>query len=67
MPRSVLEAIRDGELNFEPETQSSEQAIETLAIPGTHEKLEVLADRVKQGVPLWHPRDRVDYETPSER
>ncbi len=24
-------------------------------------RLEVLAERVRKGLPLWHPEDRVDY------
>lgn len=67
MPRSVLEAIRDGEWNYEPALQAAEGVEATRALPGTSEKLDVLADRLRQGLPLWHPRDRIDYETPSER
>ncbi len=63
MPRSVLEAIRNGEWNYEPELQASEGVEATRALPGTSEKLDVLADRLRQGMPLWHPRDRIDYET----
>ncbi len=29
----------------------------TQALPGTREKLEVLADRAKSGIALWHPED----------
>ena len=29
----------------------------TGARPGTAEKVEVLADRVQRGLPLWHPQD----------
>jgi hypothetical protein len=67
VPRSVLEAIRDGEWNYEPEQQASEGVEATKAMPGTTEKLDVLADRLRQGLPLWHPRDRIDYETAAER
>lgn len=63
MPRSVLEAIREGEWNYEPELQASEGVEATKAMPGSLEKLDVLADRLRQGQPLWHPRDRLDYET----
>jgi hypothetical protein len=59
----VLEAIRNGEWNYEPELQASEGVEATRALPGTSEKLDVLADRLRQGMPLWHPRDRIDYET----
>ena len=63
MPRSVLEAIREGEWNYEPELQASEGGEATGAMPGSIEKLDVLADRLRLGQPLWHPRDRLDYET----
>jgi len=33
----------------------------TKAPAGSKEKLEVLADRVLRGEPLWHPEDRPDY------
>ena len=33
----------------------------TDAPAGSPAKLEVLAERVRQGLPLWHPEDRVDY------
>ena len=28
---------------------------------GSREKLDVLAERVRRGMPLWHPEDRQDY------
>lgn len=28
---------------------------------GSREKLDVLAERVRRGQPLWHPEDRADY------
>lgn len=33
----------------------------TAAPAGSPEKLEILAERVRQGFPLWHQEDRVDY------
>jgi hypothetical protein len=36
----------------------------TAAIPGTREKLAVLAARASAGLPLWHDHDRADYEEP---
>ena len=64
MLRSVLEAIKLGFWDFEPpEIQESEfDAID--AMPGTQEKLRVLAERVECGLPLWHRRDREDMEAP---
>jgi hypothetical protein len=60
--KSVLEAIREGNWNFEPETIDKQGFDATLAIPGTDEKLRVLAERVSAGLPLWHEMDRADYE-----
>ena len=33
----------------------------TEAPAGSREKLDVLASRVQQGLPLWHGEDRPDY------
>jgi hypothetical protein len=33
----------------------------TAALPGSTEKLDVLAERLAQGVPLWHQDDRLTY------
>lgn len=61
MPRSVIEAVRQGDWNFEPSGQEPVHLKETKALPGTSEKLDVLADRLRQGLPLWHPEDRLTY------
>jgi hypothetical protein len=34
------------------------------AMPGTDEKLRILADRICRGMPLWHASDRADMEAP---
>lgn len=61
MSSSVIDAIRNGFWDFEPsETENEFRA--TDAVPGTAEKLHVLAERVRRGLPLWHPSDRRDYE-----
>ncbi len=64
MRRSVLEAIRQGEWDFEPERVGCESYESTDALPGTNEKLTILAERVRYGLPLWHPSDRADCEGP---
>ena len=33
----------------------------TNAPAGSEEKLRILAERVRQGYPLWHDEDRFDY------
>jgi hypothetical protein len=35
-------------------------------MPGTDEKLEVLAERVRAGLPLWHGNDRTFFEMEEE-
>ena len=59
--RNVFEAIlRYGhDEDFAPET--SDGFAPTEAPAGSKEKLEVLAERIMRGVPLWHPEDRHDY------
>lgn len=66
MSKSVLEAIKEGIWDFEPEEIDGEQYDATRAIPGTREKLSVLAERARAGLPLWHESDRADYEDDAE-
>ena len=66
MPRSVLEAIKQGDWSFEPSEGPATAVKEggnaaTTAMPGTAEKLDVLAERLLRGQPLWHPADRRSY------
>ena len=62
MPHSVLEAIKMGIWDFEPEECDAEDYAPTEAMPGTPEKLKVLSQRVERGLPLWHPQDRLTYD-----
>ncbi|NLS93808.1 MAG: hypothetical protein GXX96_16730 [Planctomycetaceae bacterium] len=64
MPKSVLEAIRIGLWDFEPAEMGADQFEGTDAMPGTSEKVQVLASRIQRGLPLWHPADRDDLESP---
>lgn len=42
--------------------RSHDQAFHPTAAPaGSPEKLDILAERVRSGFPLWHEADRVDY------
>jgi len=66
VPRSILEAIKQGDWNFEPVGQQPVTLKATAALPGTSEKLDVLADRLRQGLPLWHPSDRLSYDDDSQ-
>jgi len=60
VPKSVLEAIKIGLWDYEPPEVDPSQFESTDAMPGTKAKLEVLAERVAAGLPLWHPNDRRD-------
>jgi len=60
--RSVLEAIKQGDWDFEPNSQQVVNLKATAAMPGTNEKLNVLAERLRQGLPLWHPSDRRSFD-----
>lgn len=62
MPQSVLDAIRLGIWDFEPATSSAVPVRPTGALPGTEEKLSVLAERLRLGLPLWHPADRISFD-----
>lgn len=62
MPNSVLEAIKDGVWDFEPSDRSKEDYEKTVALPGTGEKLTILAHRLELGLPLWHPQDRLTFD-----
>lgn len=62
MFKNVLDAIREGDWFFEPNEVDPKLYPATSAIPGTEEKLQVMAARVRAGLPLWHVRDRADYE-----
>ncbi len=57
-PNSVLDAIRMGCWNYEPGETDGRDFTSTEAMPGTEQKVEILAQRVRRGLPLWHPSDR---------
>ena len=66
MPISVIEAVRMGMWDFEPDDQEASDFEATKAMPGTDEKLVVMTERVRQGLPLWHPEDRRTYDGTDE-
>lgn len=45
--------------DFVPRESDNFSATEAPA--GSAEKLAILARRVEEGLPLWHPEDRADY------
>ena len=62
MVKSVLDAIKQGIWDYEPQKVGEKQFSATKAMPGTDAKLEVLAKRIESGLPLWHGEDRMDYD-----
>ncbi len=62
MRDSVLDAIRNGQWDFEPEIVEPGEYDSTGSLPGSKDKIEILADRARQGLPLWHPSDRRSYD-----
>jgi hypothetical protein len=64
VPKSVLEAIKMGIWDFEPPEVAYSKFDASDAMPGTSEKLTLLAERAQRGLPLWHVKDRDDVEAP---
>lgn len=62
MPDSVLDAIKLGIWDYEPEDVGQEAFDPTAALPGTNQKLAILAERLERGLPLWHEADRRSYD-----
>jgi hypothetical protein len=67
VPKSVLEAIKMGLWDYEPPEVDGNKFPPSDAMPGTEEKLRALADRVENGLPLWHFQDRNDIESPAAK
>ncbi len=61
MRRSVLEAIRAGVWDYEPLEANGDQYSSTIAMPGSQEKIDMLATRAAEGLPLWHEEDRLEW------
>ncbi|MDP6442572.1 MAG: hypothetical protein QGG36_10155 [Pirellulaceae bacterium] len=66
MPDSILEAIKQGLWDYEPEVERPTSYASTGALPGSHEKVTILASRVQDGLPLWHPEDRRSFDEREE-
>src|SRR5262245_43558942 len=65
MPDPTLKNVFEAILKYghdEDVAPKADDAVKaTQATAGTREKLEVLAERVRRGEPLWHDNDRADY------
>ena len=60
---SVLEAIRNGEWSYEPPAVDKKDYDATSALPGSQEKVGLMAARALNGLPLWHPDDRSIFDS----
>ncbi len=47
--------------DFEPDDLETSKFSSTDAVPGSRQKLDVLTERLEQGLPLWHTSDRRGY------
>lgn len=61
MSKNVFEAILENGHDEDFVPVESDQFQPTTAPAGSAQKLEVLAQRIAMGMPLWHPEDRNDY------
>ena len=59
--RNVFETILKygHDEDFSPSVTAEFEATEAPA--GSREKLDVMAERLQLGLPIWHPEDRPDY------
>jgi hypothetical protein len=62
MMRNVFEAILEcgHDEDFSP-AHDSQEFLRTDAPAGSKAKIDMLAERVMRGLPLWHDEDRNDY------
>jgi hypothetical protein len=58
--RNVFEIIElyGHDENFEPHT--TPEFVPTKAPAGSRQKLDILAERIQRGMPLWHPEDSTE-------
>jgi hypothetical protein len=59
--RNVFEAILECGHDEDFVPMATDDFLPTEAPAGSRQKLDVLAERVRRGEPLWHPEDRSDY------
>ena len=59
--KNVFEAILKYGHDEDFAPRSDDEFASTQAPAGSREKLEVMAERVRRGHPIWHGEDRADY------
>lgn len=65
--RNVFDAIMENGHDEDFAPVETEDFVPTDAPAGSRAKIEILAERVRKGLPLWHPMDRNDYSGLSGR
>lgn len=65
--RNVFDAIMENGHDEDFAPVETEEFVPTDAPAGSRAKIEILAERVRKGLPLWHPMDRNDYSGLSGR
>ncbi len=59
--RNVFEAILECGHDEDFNPSEGDEFRRTDAPAGSKAKIDMLAERVLRGLPLWHPEDRTDY------
>jgi hypothetical protein len=59
--RNVFEAILECGHDEDFSPVPSDDFVGTDSPAGSRAKIDILAERVRRGEPLWHPEDRSDY------
>ncbi len=72
MANSILEAVKRGLWDFQPHTVDYNELEASDAMPGTREKLDILAEHLRRDVAILHfndslEDDRFDREDPVDR
>lgn len=65
MPDPTLQNVFEAILKYGHDEdfvpREDDDFVPTTAPAGSEKKLEILAERIRQGHPLWHEEDRADY------
>jgi hypothetical protein len=59
--RNVFQAILESGHDEDFVPTATDAFTPTDAPAGSRSKIDILAERVRRGEPLWHPEDRTDY------
>ena len=62
MANSILEAVKMGLWDFQPHTVDYRELEASDTMPGTREKLDILAEHLRRDSPKWHSDDCLDED-----